>query len=77
MFPILAAVRSRALLSSLALAWSSAIFLSCSAFLARSSEASPLAFLMAPISFWTALTARRSVSTSYWAEWRKNRCWIE
>jgi hypothetical protein len=64
MLPILLALMSRSFSSWFVRAVNSAIFLSCSAFLTRSSEASPLAFLMAPISFWRALTARRSLSIS-------------
>ena len=56
--------------SSAAAAESSAIFLSISAFFANCSEASPLAFLMVLISFWTMLTSLRADSDWYRAAYQ-------
>lgn len=64
MFPILAASLSLFFSSSAAFSDSSAIFLSHTPFFSSSSDASPLAFLMVPISFCTMLTSRRADSCS-------------
>jgi hypothetical protein len=64
MFPIVPAFLSLCLARSTALAESSAIFLSITAFFVNSSEASPLAFLIVPISFCRMLSSRRADSCS-------------
>jgi hypothetical protein len=66
MFPISPALTSLSFNRSAALAAKSAIFLSWTFFFSSSSVASPLAFLIVPISFWRMLSSRLADSCSYW-----------